>query len=90
MRRQTPFGLPVVHFLKSLEPRLLHDQAPTADLFNASAAPFARNQGQWANAPVRYAFQGGRAGVALTISILRWQSARGPPGPRHGPSCARR
>jgi hypothetical protein len=57
--------------LEPLEPRLMLDgQTPTIELFNTTPALFAENQGQWADASVRYAFQRGGAGVAFTETGL--------------------
>ena len=53
--------------VEALEARLLLDgSTPAVELFGASAAVFAENQGQWADTSVHYAFQRGGAGVAFT------------------------
>jgi hypothetical protein len=49
---------------------MLDGQTPTIELFNATPALFAENQGQWADASVRYAFHRGGAGVAFTETGL--------------------
>jgi hypothetical protein len=46
--------------------RLLSIGSPQLELFSASPALFAENQGQWADAAVRYVFQGDGANVAMT------------------------
>ena len=53
--------------VEALEARLLLDGGtPAVELFGASPAVFAENQGQWADESVHYAFQRGGAGVAFT------------------------
>ncbi len=55
--------------LESLEPRLLLDAAgeeQAIQLFSTAPAVFAENRGQWADAAVRYAFDGARANVGFT------------------------
>ena len=53
--------------VEALEARLLLDgSTPAVELFGASPALFAENQGQWADEAVHYAFQRGGAGVAFT------------------------
>ena len=53
--------------LEPLEPRVLLSAAePTLELFSALPALFVENQGQWADASVRYLFQGSGASVAHT------------------------
>jgi hypothetical protein len=57
--------------LESLEPRLLlAETAGALQLFNASAAVFVENQGQWADASVHYGFQGAGANIAFKDSGL--------------------
>ncbi len=66
------FGLSPYHrrlLCEALEDRrLLNATAanPTLQLFSASPALFAENQGQWSDAAVRYVFQGDGASVAMT------------------------
>ena len=46
--------------------RLLSVASPQIELFNASPALFVENQGQWADASVRFVHQGNGANVAMT------------------------
>ena len=56
--------------LEQLEPRLLLDGDPAAqqaiELFSVSPALFVENQGQWADASVRFVHNGSGANVAMT------------------------
>ena len=66
--------------LELLEPRLLLDGAlaeQVIELFGATEAVFAENQGQWADESVRYAFDGDRANVLFTDSGPVFQIFRG-------------
>ena len=57
---------------------LLSVASPQIDLLNASPALFARNEGQWADQSVRYAFNGAGANIAFTdagLSFQAWQSS---------------
>ena len=68
--RQTTLGPSVYHrrlMCEALEDRrLLSIGSPQLELFSASPALFAANQGQWADPAVRYVFQGDGANVAMT------------------------
>jgi hypothetical protein len=46
--------------------RLLSIDSPQFELFNVSPALFVENQGQWADASIRYLHQGNGANVAMT------------------------
>jgi len=88
--------------LEPLEPRLLLDGLAgqqALQLFNASPALFAQNQGQWADVAIRYVHNGAAASVAMTDAgvifrlfrqeaddaseVAEWATSPGP-GPAEG------
>ena len=75
--RQAAIGLAAYrHRLvcESLEDRrLLSATAPQIDVFNASPALFAQNEGQWTDQSVRYAFNGSDANILFTDAGLGFQ-----------------
>ncbi len=80
--RQSASGLSPYHRRLRCEPledrRLLSVASPQIDLFNASSALFAQNEGQWADQSVRYAFNGSGASILFTDAGLNFQVYQSP------------
>lgn len=53
--------------------RLLSVESPAAELFSTSPALFVENQGQWAEAELKYVFAGAGANIAHTSSGIEFQ-----------------